>query len=146
MSKNMAENDPQNWCMTMFQTRILSQRKINDWYSFATIPFDRKWMVCACRWSSIVFSDSDIQGSWYAVISSCFNLDDQNAVNSSSFFNWSRKRTQEQTVKFSTILIINSIVLKHLNKQFTNWFPAMSKFHTTQNINQFKSESPNFII
>ena len=42
MPNYMAENDPQIWCMTMFQTRIVSQRKINDYYSFSTIPSDRK--------------------------------------------------------------------------------------------------------
>ena len=42
MSKHMAENDPQKWCMTVFQTRIVSQRKIKDCYSFAAIPIDRK--------------------------------------------------------------------------------------------------------
>ena len=50
------------------------------------------------------------------------------------FYNWSRSRTQEQTVTFSTILIINSIDLKHLtvpnsSQKSRNWFPAMSKFH-----------------
>ena len=29
------------WWMAMLQTQILSQRKINDCYSFATIPLDR---------------------------------------------------------------------------------------------------------
>ena len=38
----MAENDPQKWWMSMFQTKIVSQGKINDCYSFATIPTDRK--------------------------------------------------------------------------------------------------------
>ena len=42
MSKHMAENEPQNWCMTMFQTRIVSQRNINDCYSFSAIEIDRK--------------------------------------------------------------------------------------------------------
>ena len=41
LSKHMAENDPQKWWMTMFQTLIVSQRKINDCYSFTTIPIDR---------------------------------------------------------------------------------------------------------
>ena len=38
----MAENDPQKEWMTVFQTQIVSQRKINDCYSFAAIPIDRK--------------------------------------------------------------------------------------------------------
>ena len=42
MSKQMAENDPQKWCMTVFQTRIASQRKIKDCNSFAVITIDRK--------------------------------------------------------------------------------------------------------
>ena len=33
MSKHMAQNDPQKWCMTVFQTRIVSQSKIKDCYS-----------------------------------------------------------------------------------------------------------------
>ena len=45
----MAENDPQNWWMTMFKTQIVSQRKINNCYSFATIPIDRKWIVYASK-------------------------------------------------------------------------------------------------
>ena len=56
-----------------------------------------------------------------------------------------------KTVKFSTILIINSIVLKHLtvlnsSQKSRTWFQAMSKFHAVQNINQLKSENPNLVI
>ena len=40
----MTENDPQKWWMTKFQTQIVSQRKINDCYSFATVSIDRKWI------------------------------------------------------------------------------------------------------
>ena len=42
MSKHMAENDHQKWCMTACQTWIVSQCKIKDCYSFAAIPVDRK--------------------------------------------------------------------------------------------------------
>ena len=49
------------------------------------------------------------------------------------------------------ILMINSVVLKHLTVQNSSqksrhWFPAMSKFHSIQNINQYKSENPNLLI
>ena len=38
----MAENDPQKYRMTLFQTQIVTQCKINDCYSFATSLIDRK--------------------------------------------------------------------------------------------------------
>ena len=42
MSKHMAENDPQKWCMTVFQMRIVSERKIKVCYSVVAISIDRK--------------------------------------------------------------------------------------------------------
>ena len=42
MSKHMAKNDPQKWCMTVFQMWIVSQSKIKHCYSIAAIPIDRK--------------------------------------------------------------------------------------------------------
>ena len=30
MSKHVAENDPQKWWMTMYQTQIVTQRKNNE--------------------------------------------------------------------------------------------------------------------
>ena len=49
----MAENDPQKWWVTMFQTKIVSQRKITDWYSFATIPVDRHFQMIIYRFQVI---------------------------------------------------------------------------------------------
>ena len=61
MSKHMADNDPQKWWMTMFQTQIVSQRKINDCYSFATISIDRK--MNRLRFQMIIYRFQVIQTS-----------------------------------------------------------------------------------
>ena len=53
MSTHMAENYSQNKCMTMFQTQIVLQGKINNWYSFSTIPVDKK--MDSVRFQMIIY-------------------------------------------------------------------------------------------
>ena len=70
------------------------------------------------------------------------------AVNSKS---WSRNRTQEQTVKLSTILIINSVVLKHLTVQTIHKSPVTrfqlcKNSYPIQNLSQYKWENLNLLI
>ena len=73
MSKHLAENDLQNWCMTMFQTQIVSQRKINDWYHFlpSHLIENEKCTLPDDHLSFLSLSVSDIQGSFLSSFRSC---------------------------------------------------------------------------